>query len=136
MNEIVTYLKENYYPRYSQIKPEQIPDDNTLLKALNLHKDKTIVVTKDGRICGVAVYLTLDDRTFEHIRSFDLNRLDVLTRLLEQNGQNFHFILLTANSMKAIRIGLRFAMSLKPRTISWWNPTMTYLHRIFLTQEN
>lgn len=135
MNEIVTYLKEHYYPRYAQIKPEQIPDDRTLMMALNVHKDKTIVVSKDGNICGVAVYLTLDDRTFEHIQAFDLNRLDVLSRLLEQKGENFHFILLTADCMKTIRVGLRFAKSLKPRTISWWNPEMTQLHRIFLTQE-
>ncbi len=135
MTEIADYIRKHYYPRYLDMAPHLIPDDATLMLALKLHSDKTIVVTRHGHICGVAVYLKLDDKTFEHIEDFDMNRVDVLSRLLEQTGRNLHFILLTADCSETIRVGLRYAKSLKPRSISWWNPDMTRVHRIHLGEK-
>lgn len=135
MTEIADYIKTHYYPRYQETAPHLIPDHATLVLALKLHSDKTIVVSRDGLICGVAVYLKLDDKTFEHIESFDISRVDVLSRLLEQNGNNFHFILLTADCSETIRVGLSHAKSLNPRSISWWSPDMTRIHRIQLREK-
>lgn len=125
MKKVVDYIKKNYYPRYA---PTIQVSDDTLFTALELHKDKLVVITKRKIVIGVAVYLRLDDETFEAIRQFDLNRIDVLHRLLQQKGDNFHFILLTAVDFQTIRKGIRTVKKLKPKTISWWNPTMTQLH--------
>lgn len=134
MTDVAKYLKENYYPRYAQAR-EHVPDDKTLMTALEIHASKVIVVYKGEAIAGVGIYLTLDDDTYEHIESFDMSRVDVLSRLLVQTGQNFHFVLLTADSSATIRTGLRIAKALNPKSISWWNPEMTRLHKLNLKEK-
>jgi hypothetical protein len=92
------------------------------------HPDKIIVV-KDKEIRGVGMFLTLSDKTYSFLHNIDLQRIEVLQALATENGKNFHFVILAADSYKTIRIGLRMVMKLKPNTISWWNPTFTKLHR-------
>lgn len=135
MTELVDYLQKNYYARYAKlvVDASMLPDNDTLNKALERHTDKLVVVTdKDGIILCCAVFLKLDDATYRAIESYDLRRVDVLSRLLEQKGENFHVILLAASGSYVIRAGLRELRKLNPKSISWWNPTMTRLHRINL----
>jgi hypothetical protein len=136
MTNIIDYLQKNYYERYAKlvVMAEHLPNNEMLLEALERHTDKLVVITESGSevIIGCAVFLKLNDATYEAIESFDLRRVDVLSRLLEQNGENFHIILLAASGGYVIRAGLRELKKLKPKSISWWNPTMTNIHRMNL----
>lgn len=130
MIEVANYLKEHYYPHYGggTLAPKLVPTNEMLLYALERHSDKVLTVTRNGQLDGVAIFLTLDDDTYKHLFDFDLSRVDVLARLLEQEGDNYHFILLTAKGPNVIRAGLQMAKRMNPKTISWFNQDMTRLH--------
>jgi len=123
---ISKYLFDHYYSKCPQ--RELIPTQEQIDQALERHPDKVIVV-KDSEIRGIGIFLTLTDKTFSFLHCIDIKRIDVLQALALENGKNFHFVLLAADSYKTIRIGLRSVMKLKPKTISWYNPSFTKLHR-------
>lgn len=127
--EIVKYLMDNYYNKYYGCPKDMIPDPILLFKALDLNKDRLIVIHKDNQIQGVAVFLTLSDTTFKVLEYLNLSDLETLTNLMREQGNNVHFILLTAKDAKTIRAGIKEVKKRKPKTISWFNPTMTKLHK-------
>lgn len=123
MRTIAKYLIEHYYK-------QSPPDEELLAKALDLHQDKVVVVHEGETIRGVAVFLTLTDETYKTIDSQKIQTVDVLSKLLQERGDNLHFILLTARGMSDILCGLRAVKAARhPKTISWWNPGMTHLHK-------
>lgn len=129
MTEVARYLKDNYYTKYAGCPKHLIPDQDTLVQALDLHKDKVVVVLEGTEIKGVAIFLTLSDETYSNLESYNVGDMEVLGKLLQEKGQNLHFIVLTANGLKTIIEGMNKTKKLKPKTISWWNPTMTHLHQ-------
>lgn len=129
LEEVARYIQEEYYPKYPDMPKELIPDTPMLLCALDLHKDKIVVIVEEDVIRGVAIYLTLSDDTFNKIESFDISNPDVLGQLLQEKGPNLHFILLAASGLDVIMAGIRRTKELKPKTVSWWNPKMTYFHK-------
>lgn len=130
--KVAVYLQEHYYSKYAGIMPEMVPDNQTLIRALNLHNDKVVVVCDGDEIKGVAVFLTLSDETFKKIDTFNLVDVGVLGKLLHEKGPNLHFIVLTAKNFEVIRKGIRKVKKLNPKTISWWNPDMSKLHKYTL----
>ena len=125
MQEIKDYLMRNYYS-----KTTKKPNENDLLRALETYSDNVICIRKDGEIRGVAVFVTLSDRKYALLSVMDLKDIDTLLALLEEEGHNIHFILVCADSMRTILQGLRQVIrELKPKTVSWYNPDMTYLHQ-------
>lgn len=124
--EVCNYLKANYYPRYC---PDHTPTDQDLLNALTYFQSNIMVGMRDGKVCGVAIYLTLNDATYENLDSFDLERVDVVARLMEQIGKNIHFILLCTDDKNVLWYGLSCAKKLNPKTISFWTPDMKRLVR-------
>lgn len=122
--EASEYILEHYYKKHY---PQHTPTFTELLNAVEFMKDRMLVGIRDSKICGVAVYLALDDKTYEHLESFDINRPDVVARLMEQNGDNVHFILLCTDDRNVLMFGLRCARDLNPKSISWWTPDMKRL---------
>lgn len=126
VGDVTDYLMEHYYARYC---PEQPVDKLSLATVLCENRNKIVVVHDGDSIKGVAVYLTLNDRTYKNLNNIDQTSTEVLRKLLKQRGKHIHFILVTAQGRSVILKGLELVKSKRPRSISWWNPTMTRLHR-------
>lgn len=123
---ISQYLMREYY---SHCKDKSIvPTEEQINQALLNHPEKIIIV-KDKEIRGIGIFFTLTDETYKRIGLLDIKRIDVLQALALENGRNIHFVLIAANSLKTILIMKERVKNMKPRTISWWNPTFTKLHR-------
>ena len=107
-----------------------MPEEGHLFKALEMNEDKIVVILKDGEIVGCALYLTLTDDSYKAIDKLNIADTTTLARLLKETGDNLHFIMVAARDMSTIRCGMRkVKREKKPRTVSWWNPNMTKLHR-------
>lgn len=129
MTEIADYLMLHYYAHYKGTRDDIIPSRETLLKGLNNHKDKVVVIRND-KIKGVAVYVTISDDTFKTLKDVDITREDVIIQLLEEHGPNVHILMLAADGYNTIMMGIEeIKRRVNPRTISWWNPKLTKLHR-------
>jgi hypothetical protein len=129
MTELAEYLMINYYNKYNGSRSDVIPDIDTLECGLKNHSDK-IVIIRDEKIKGVAIYLTLSDETYDLMSNLDITRLDILTRLLKEEGRNVHFVLLAAKGINTILLGIKeIKRRLNPRTISWWDPELKRLHK-------
>ncbi len=123
MTDVAQFLMERYKP---------IPSVEVLEQAIFNHYDKFIVV-REKEIKGVAIYLLLTDESYEHLDTIDITNVEVVITLLGEKGRNLHFILLAASDMKTILTGLRQAVKLiKPKTVSWWDPTMSRLHKYIM----
>ncbi len=132
MTEIADYLMINYYAKYKGTRDDVIPDRKTLLQGLNNHKDKVVVI-RDDKIKGVAVYVTVSDKTYARLKEIDIRREDVLKGLLNEFGPNVHILLLAADGYNTIMMGVdEIKNRVNPDTISWWNPEMSKLHRFNL----
>lgn len=130
MTEMIKYLMDNYYAHYKGLRDDVIPTSDQLEQALSNHPDKLVVVRDELGIKGMAVFLRLSDKSYNHLQKMDISQLDVIKALLPEDGDNFHFVLLAAGDFKTIMSGLRKVIkSQKPRTISWWDPEYTKLHR-------
>lgn len=128
MTEIGEWLMVNYYSKYIGTRTDIVPNEEMIDKALTQHQDK-IVIIKDDKIRGVAIFVSLSDNTFNLLKSFDITQFDVLQGLLQEHGPNLHFVLLCADGTKTIMRGLHHIEKTRnPKTISWWNPDLTKLH--------
>ena len=130
MSEVGDYLMENYYSKYkgSDMKFLTITQD-MVEYALDKHRDRVVVI-RDPDIKGVAVYCTLTDKTYKELDNINLKDAEMLEVLLEEKGPNIHFILVCGASVKYILEGIRKVRDrYKAKTVSWWNPTMDYLHK-------
>ena len=123
---ISKYLFDHYYAHSNRL--DLIPTKEQIEQAIKNHPDKLIVVGK-RKIKGVCFFLTLTDKTYSFLHNIDIQRIDVLQALALENGKNLHGVLVSADSYKTLRIMYRMALKLKPKTLSWWNPSFTKLHR-------
>lgn len=129
MREIAEYLLENYYPYYKGDRDDVVPDYETLVKGLENHKEKVIVIRKDG-IKGVAIYLTLCDATYDILPSIDISNHATVIELLKETGSNVHFVLLAADGATTIMMGIEeVKRRCNPSTISWFDPDLQRLNR-------
>lgn len=116
IQEITDYLLDNYYIHYEK------PDRETLFIALTNHIDKVVTLNNVEGITGVAIYLTLSDETYKDIANIDISSVKTLTALLEEDGNNIHFILVATHGFENIRAGLRDVVSkVRPKTVSWYD---------------
>ena len=129
MTDLASYLINEYYARYTGTRLDIIPTVEQIERSYIQHQDKFIIV-KDDKIKGVAIFFTLSDETYNIIESFDITKVDVLKMLLLEAGPNVHFVLLAAMGMKTILVGMdQVKHRINPKTISWWNPDFTKLHK-------
>ena len=122
---ISKYLFDHYYSHTNRM--DIIPTEEQINQAIKNHPDKIIVVGK-RKIKGVCMYLTLTNQTYSYLHNIDITRIDVLQALALENGDNFHAVLVAADSYKTLRVMRKMALKLKPKTLSWWNPSFTKLH--------
>ena len=129
MSDIGDFLLHNYYSRYTGNDPRVFAGKEVMEEGLKNHPDK-IVIIRDDKIKGVAVFLTLSDETYERLNELDIEDVDILVRLLKEEGKNIHFILLAADCVRTILRGiLKAKQELEPKTISWWSPDLKKLHK-------
>lgn len=129
MTEIGRFIMEKYYSKYKGPRFDVVPTVEQLEKGIKQHPDKLVVV-RDDKIKGVGIFLTLSDETFKMLQSFDITQVDVLMALLQEHGPNIHFVLLCADGQKTILTGINMVKAkYKPKTISWWNPDLSKLHK-------
>ena len=129
MTEIADYLMMNYYSKYKGTRTDVIPDRETLLRGLNNHKDKVVVIRND-KIKGVAVYVTLSDATYKILKDVDITREDLIISLLKEHGPNVHVLMLAADGYNTIMMGIEeIKRRVNTDTISWWNPKQSKLHK-------
>ena len=126
--QIVDYLMNNYYSYYKG-KEDIVPTSEQIEAAVKNHPDKLVIV-QQGDIKGMAFFLTLTDETYQRLDTLDIKKVDILIPLLMENGKNIHFILLAADGIMTIMLGLkRVIQRTRAKTISWWEPDFSYLHR-------
>ena len=126
MKNLARYIMDHYYAKMDQ----PMPDEDMLIKALDVHQDKIVVVHDKDIVLGVALFATLTDETFQNLEHIDIANVETLASLLAEEGKNIHFFLLTANGVGTILAGMKAAIrERKPRTISWWSPDMKRLHK-------
>lgn len=128
---ISKYLFDHYYSHTNRLDIIPIPEQ--IEQAVRNHPDKIIVVGK-RKIKGIVMFLKLTDKTYSFLHNIDIQRIDVLQALALENGDNFHAVLIAADGYKTLRIMRNMALKLNPKTISWWNPSFTKLHRYICRQ--
>jgi len=129
VSEVGEYLWANYYTKY-RVPGIKAPTKDLIEQALTNLKDSLVVIRNNGKIKGVAIYFTLSDESFDLLESFDLTTEAVVRSLAREHGENVHFILVAGGGFATIRMGLKeVKRRTKAKTISWWNPSMTKLHR-------
>lgn len=124
---ISKYLFDNYYAHTNQ--KDIIPTKEQIDQAVANHPDKLIIIGKRKHIKGIAMFLRLTDQTYSFLHNIDIKRIDVLQALSLENGPNFHAVLVTADGYRTLRLMYKQVMKLNPKTLSWWNPSFTKLHR-------
>lgn len=129
MREIAQFLMDNYYAKAPEYVP--IPTMDELELGLTNHPDKIMVRRDDeGNITGVAMFLRLEDDTYNALGCLDVSNTDALIELLKERGDNICFMVVCGEGFGNIRRGIREVKEkYKPKSISWWNPDMTYLHK-------
>ena len=132
MIEVAEYLMTNYYPYYTGNRTDVVPDRETLLNGLKNHKDK-IVIIRDDKIKGVAVYANMSDDTYEFLDMIDITRFDIIVKLLQEHGPNVHVLMLAADGYTTMmEMKKEITQKVNPRTISWWNKDLSKLHRYII----
>ena len=123
---ITKYLFDHYYSHSNRL--DLIPTVEQVEQAIKNHPDKMIVIGKK-KIKGMCMFFRLTDKTYSFLHNIDIQKIEVLQALALENGPNFHGVLVAADGYKTLRLMHKQVMKLKPKTLSWWNPSFTKLHR-------
>jgi len=131
--KVARFLLDNYYSHYKGDRNNIIPSFQEIVTGFNNRPDRFVIIydnDEDQNIICCAIFLTLTDDTFINLEHIDISRVDVLNELMKENGPNIHFVLLATKGFKPIMAGIRMIKErLHPKTISWWSPDLTKLHR-------
>lgn len=126
MLELCNYIYENYPDLKYKIARWQ------LLSLLDRNEDKIITVKENNEFKGSALYVRISDETLWKIEYgfLDLTSFNSIQEVLNDKGNNIHFLYLLADSYKTIMKGLREVINKEnPKTISWFNPEMTKFNK-------
>lgn len=131
--KVARFLMDHYYAHYKGSRDDIVPTFEQIITGFNNRPDRFVVITdneEDQNIICCAVFLTLSDDTYINIERIDLNSAGVVAELMQENGPNIHFVLLASKGFRPIKTGIRLIKErLHPKTISWWSPDLTKLHR-------
>lgn len=120
MIDVAKYVYENY------TELRKFPYWN-VLSLLDRNADKVICVRENGNIVGVGLYAKIKDDTLWKIKNgfLDISEPVILNQILSENGNNVHFIGVTANSYRTLSKGLKEVISREhPKTVSWFSKDM------------
>lgn len=129
MIELSKYIYENYPDLKNKIQYWQ------LLSLLDRNEDKVIIVKEDNKFKGSALYAKISDETLWKIEwgFLDLTKPQNIQEVLNDKGNNIHFLYLLADSFRTIRKGLKEVIQKEnPKNVSWFNPEMTNLNKFNL----
>lgn len=129
MIELSKYIYENYPGLKNKVQYWQ------LLSLLDKNEDKVIIVKEGNVFKGAALYVRLTDDTFWklHYGFIKIDNPQNIQQILNEKGENIHFLYLLADGIKTILKGLREVMIKEnPKTISWFSPDMSKLNNFKL----
>ena len=127
--EITEYLYNNY-PRFKSMFPKW-----KLLSILDKNMDKVAFIREDGKLKGAALFFKLTDSTLfgVDVGFISLKDPEVVKKVIEENGENIHFIGVLADNMKTVLRGLKEVIKKEnPKTVSWFKEDMNKVHFIKL----
>lgn len=102
-----------------------------LLSLLDRNQEKIVFVRDNERFIGAAFYLKLSDENFLKVLSkkHDLTNPQNLKDLLNDGGNNIHFLYVVAENMKTVLKGIRKMIHHEnPESVSWFKPSMDRVH--------
>ena len=108
---------------YDSLKNYNINQDQTL-QFINLMFNKNLAYTNPD---GVIFFFRLTEESLESIKIHPeyLTYPNVLEKLMEEKGDNIHFVGLYTQGMKSIRNGMKELIEKEsPKSVSWWNQEM------------
>lgn len=129
MIELARYIYENYPGIKNKVFLWQ------LLSLLDKNEDKVITVKENNKFKGSAIYVKISDDELWKIQYGFIKTDDPgeIVKLLNNVGDNIHFLYVLADSQKTILKGLREVIGKEnPKTVSWFNPEMTKLNKFNL----
>lgn len=129
MIELSRYIYEHYPNIKSKIQYWK------LLSLLDKNEDKIIMVMGNNKILGTALYAKISDENLWKIEYgfLNLTKPEDVKVILEDNGENIHFLYLLAKSFLIIKKGLSEVIKKEnPKTVSWFSPDMKKLNKFEL----
>ena len=130
--EVGRFLYDNY-PGFNSSFPIW-----KLLSIVDRNADKVVYVRDRGVLKGAAFYLKLTDQSLHlvDLGVISLKERDIVENLIQEDGDNVHFVCVLADNAKTILKGLRQVIKKEsPKTISWFKPDMDKIHFVKLRSE-
>jgi len=122
MLELCDYIYYNYPNLKEKFQRWQI------LSLLDRNEDKIIYLKERGIFKLASLYVMLTDETYQELLEgkLDLRDRQVLSKMLQEKGDNAHALYILTNGFNNIRKGIRILIDREhPKTISWYNPNMS-----------
>jgi len=122
---LANYVWKNYPHIHDKVKFWQ------LLSLLDRNQENIVFIKDGGEYRGAAFYLRLSDENLTNIimGNLDLSNPEHVSYLLQDNGDNIHFIYCVAGSMRPILKGLKKMIKHEnPASVSWFKPKMDRIH--------
>jgi hypothetical protein len=136
MIKVSRYLIENYFKKLPYFKDKTIPDVSELTLLLKSYKDNLIVLVKGQEIIGVALFMRLEDKSYDNIETIDMFNEHVMHSIMNEKGRHIHFILAVGSGYRLIRHGIKVLKEeFNPISFSWWSPDRKRIHRYNLNKE-
>lgn len=112
-----------------------------ILSMLDKNEDKIIFIKDDGEFKGVAFYVKVSDEILEEFKVLSRNNPEVVKEvlsdaefikvLLQEEGDNIHFLFVSADSFYTIqRMKREVIKREKAETISWFRLTPKYKFKL------
>lgn len=103
-------------------------DINHLLRYFN---ENSVLIINNNEPVAFGIFLLLSDQSFKLVqdKSIDITLSSTLMKLINEDGDNIHFILAVSKSYHYTREALKEVIKkFNPKTISWFSPDMLKLN--------
>lgn len=123
-----------FYLNYPKAKDCAIDE---ILSMFALYEDQFCYDIVDSKVVFVAIYLRVDDKTFEKISHNPkiLKRESFLLECLKKQGQNIHFIYAVGKRSSILKCLRKVIKKEEPKTVSWYKDDMKVIHNIKIRRE-
>lgn len=125
MLELCDYIYTNY-PLFKR----QIPRWR-LLSLLDKNEDKVVYTLENGKLVSAGFFVRITDTTLAKMKLgfVDIKNYTVIQELLQEKGNNIHFLFALGDGYKSIRKGIRKMIKREnPKSVSWYKQDMSKLN--------
>ena len=125
MLELCDYIYKNY-PLFKR----QIPRWR-LLSLLDKNEDKVIYTIRNGKLASAGFFVRITDTTLAKMKLgfVDIKNYDIIQELLQEKGNNIHFLFALGDGLTSLRKGIRKAIKREnPKSVSWYKQDMSKLN--------